>query len=350
MFGRKRKKPAPPVELTPIDSAINRVFAADGTQSREAFVSNILPILRAIHKDVANSYPGQEESSVVVLCDLLAAACSNRRSKRLPTIPSGADSNQYITSYGYALLSAICVDWYLRQFDLPASDYLGVGEKLIPASGKDELRKHDQVWSAWNGFFTGEADGGLREAAGLSACPAADPDKSKTPAVPSEQPMPLPPTQCGDRKKTPRGTPASLPTYHWAKPHVIGWEIIDTLREAIASDSIRTNKIGAFIVVDEDGRTFLKAPDVFEWCSRVLGEKATPKLLENRFCNLNIHMRTRDPRPGSTRVFTKYKGRWRKSRQTIKGYVIEYDTLLWEEKPTKAPFVILEITKKLPMP
>ncbi len=369
MFKRFKKKPDVTAEPTDLDRAVNKLYVAEGTQSRESFLTLTLPVLKSIQGDLARGFPGEADSETVALCESIAAACRRARVRQLPMNRPGTDYRKYETSYGYALVTAMCVSWYLKKFQIPTGKYFETAEKLIPRLGLENLQHHEMVWSDWKAFFTGELDGGLREVANEPPAPMPAPmyvgaDGTDVPsgerevggpaAIPSKPNEQLPAAAIvGDnpqKAERPRGMPMSLGKEQWAPPHIIGWEVVEAFRQGIVEGKIKPNKKDSFLVVDADGRTFLRSPEAFEWCARELGGDAGAKMLENRFCELNTHMRTRDPRPHRTEAYAKYKGRWRKHPSVIRGYVIEHESVLWAKNAPRAAFYIIGVTSVLPKP
>ncbi|MAT94429.1 MAG: hypothetical protein CME59_17755 [Halioglobus sp.] len=329
---------ARPAKPHPLDEPLRALYRADGTQSNHQFQQQTLPLLHALHRAARRRDPATADQSLIRLMTSIVDACRRAANVRLPLGVPVSDYRRYETRYNYALISAMAITWYREAEGLEPGEERVLAETLLPSMGLERLREEPLVWEHWQAFFSGNADGGLREIAGQSL--PTDSEAESTAVLPRS---------CGDRQeasKTPAGQHRdgtgnaflSPPSHRRANPQAKGWVLVDTIREGLRDGSLSYNDKASWVQVDKEGRTFLQVPEVFEWCHARLNPDVPPKTLINQFGRLHVCIRSRN---GQNLL----RGGRRHQNGEQQGFVIEDPALFWDGKPPTGQFFIRHLTQ-----
>ncbi len=326
------EQPQPAPIYRGLDTAVTALIEADGTQSRQMFDNLTLPLIRALGAEARRRGDVNAEQAVLSLIDDMTAACKKARDTRMPRGRPGTDYRRYETHYNYALITAMAVAWHMDQSDEDGG-HLYFAEKLIPFDGLRRMKEQVMVWSDWQAFFTGEDDGGLRWLAGRE-------HKSEATGKCAEISDPAR-KDCANyltREQIERDSKFVTPNPQvYAGEDALGWEIVHFIRDSLRNGTLTRNRRNSWVQVDREGRTFLQAPELFDWCRRNMPSPETTKCLQNRFGRLNICVRYRNKgnlmrgaRPSDKRFRT--------------GLVVADPAIFWDGYPPDERFAIQGLT------
>lgn len=320
-----------------LDGAVRALHRADGTQSRQLFQRQTLPLFQALHRAALQRDPATADQALMTLMLSIAQACQRARNHRLPRGQEGADYRRFETRYNFALISAMAIAWHMDTEALEPGQQYALAEALMPPQGLAHLRQEALVWQHWLGFFEGGEDGGLRAVAGRSELPGRAPELPASASRANAGEDTISPKQQDPTSQSATGRFLTPHRSQWANPLSKGWVLVDVIREGLRDGSLPYNSKQAWVQVDREGRTFLQVPEVFEWCYERLDADAPPKTLINQFGRLNICTRTR-----------KGQNLWRGGRRNQKayqqGFVVEDPSLLWDGEPPADQFYIRHLT------
>jgi hypothetical protein len=302
-----------------LNTAISRLWLADGTHAKEAFGQQIVPIYTALLEELRTHQPPEEaEACVLALLEETAAACDYRWSVRLPMKRPGSDYRKYEIIYTYALLTAMAIGRLREVAGSDAAPLEDLAARILPEAGRAKLQADPVVWEDWIGYFEAAELGGLYA---VSRCGAPDSSQqpeegANTPVVPDvAQVSPTPP---------PAGS---------------GSAMLTAIQTALEAGTLPYNEPGDPVQVDREGRTYLVHPAILEWCKGQLELEDDTKRLENRFSRLKVFKRS----PGGNVL---YRGRLRDRDAYSQGYLVENAAVLWRGEVPQGRFVIENITAK----
>tara|TARA_R110002110_G_scaffold415854_1_gene658283 strand:+ start:18869 stop:19876 length:1008 start_codon:yes stop_codon:yes gene_type:complete len=300
-----------------LNTAISRLWQADGTHDKDAFEQQIVPIYTALLDQLRTQLPAEEaEARVLALLQATTAACHYRWSVRLPMKRPGSDYRKYEIIYTYALLTAMAVQCLRDAIPDNTISPQDLAASILPEAGRAQLQADALVWEDWLGFFEQATLGGLYTVSRFGAPEAVAKAGATTPVIPTA--TPVNPTQ---------------------PPPGSGKAMLLAIKTALDTGTLSYNQPGDLVQVDREGRTYLVHPAILEWCKRELSLDDDTKRLENRFSRLKILKRTR----GGNLL---YRGRLRGRDAHSQGYLVEDPTCLWHKAAPQGRFVIENVTAK----
>ncbi len=114
----------------------------------------------------------------------------------------------------------------------------------------------------------------------------------------------------------------------------VGWKIVESIRQALVNDKLSFNQRGSLIQVDGAGRTFIEIPAIFEWYREQHTDGSqSEKALQNQFKRLKVTATLN----GGKDVF---RGKLLASEELKTGFVVDDESVLWEEGAPCGGFVI----------
>lgn len=300
------------------------LYRADGTTHQTQFKSLVQPMLDQVSQSAT-------DAEFQTLLSQITGALNRAVDVRFPLDRAGADYRRFETIYNYALIVVMTMAWWMQRNKWDPDTLENALEAYIPKPGLTRLKHEPDVWDDVRAFFTGGADGGLRQVSRVNWQSIA-PAPENHPLMPSADSEP----QSTSNSKSERFlTPHSS---QWANPLSKGWALVEAIREGLRDGSLPYNRKQAWVQVDREGRTFLQVPEVFEWCYERLDAEVPPKTLVNQFGRLNICTRTRK---GQNLL----RGGRRNQKAYQQGFVVEDPSLFWDGEPPADQFYIRHLTR-----
>lgn len=379
-----------------LENALVHLKHADGTQSRMAFQANTVPLIRSVHTDVSSQMSSADATDLTLaLIADLSKACTRIAHRRMPVGRPGTDYRKYETIYNYALIVGMALEW--RALKAGEGGTIDLASGLVPPSGCNRLCRYPMVWRDLENYLNADLnDGGLREVSQVPQGPllsllrsessdrqagdiagqavepgiliakgtssftqvADEPEHITSEAIShTVHDPPLPCTKVELTAGLPPGSedesvlnnpeekqPAFVSLHPDNQPdcRALGWEVVEVIRDGLATGVLPHNDAGDWVQVDPEGRTFLQVPEVFDWASQQLSKPCSGKTAFNRFKRLNITVRSRKKKSDLL------VGARRGQKPPQRGVVIEDACVLWT---TAAPrpaqtFVIRHLTKR----
>ena len=314
---------ATPPPVTPVPQVYLPLYRADDTLPADQFARLVVPMLEVVRE-------AADDEVFRALLERITAAQHRAANVRFPLGRPGADYRRFETVYNYALTAVMVTAWWMERHQWGPDALKRALATCVPAPGLARLQREPEVWQDMRAFFTGDADGGLRQVSGtqwLLATPAHPPITGGQ-ATPSAKPR----NDAGsERFLTPKRS-------QWANPLANGWVLVEAIRDGLRDGSLPYNRHQAPVQVDREGRTFLQVPEVFEWCYERLDAEVPPKTLINQFGRLNICTRTRK---GQNLL----RGGRRNQKAYQQGFVVEDPNLFWDGEPPADQFYIRHLTR-----
>ena len=323
LFGKSGKATETPLLTTAIPPCYAQVYRADGTLPTSDFTSLVVPMFERVREAAG-------DAEFQVLIETISAALNRAANVRFPLGRPGTDYRRFETLYNYALMVVMATAWWMERNQLGPEALESALEACVPAQGLARLKHEPEAWQDVLAFFTGEADGGLRQVSGMPWQSAPPAPKSRA-SIPTGETAPKRTAGTGsERFLTPHSS-------QWANPLSKGWVLVDAIRDGLRDGSLPYNRKQSWVHVDREGRTFLQVPEVFQWCYERLDVDVSPKTLVNQFGRLNICTRTRK---GQNLL----RGGRRNQKTYQQGFVVEDPELFWDGKPPADQFYIRHLT------
>lgn len=294
-----------------LNSAISRLWRAQGSHSQANFQSQMVPMYTGLLEVLKqNQTHDAAEQTLMNLLDDTAAACRHRWKLRLPMKRPGSDYRKYEMVYTDALVTAMAVGCLIAQSDVKSPEQRA--RQILPEEIFSRLKADPLVWEDWLGYFHQADIGGLY---GVSIC-------------------------ASPVKRNPRETVGKSPTavrQTNPPPEGSGRAMLEAIRKALADGSLSFNQPCDAVQVDRQGRTFLEQPKILKWCIDQLALDDDLKRAKGRFNRLKVHKR-------SEKGHQLYYGRRGKHDRRRLGYVLENPAVLWCEAAPAGQFEIEQVT------
>ena len=331
-------KPALPQPPSSMEVALQDLFYADGTLSRQQFTNLVVPLLKHLHAACVKDDPNRADDQFSDVIAAISQACHRLANHRLPLGQGADDYRRYETHYNYALITAMAIGWYVKHSASNTRNPLALLARWVPPEGQARLQREPQVWQHWQGYFSGEEDGGLRVIASDTVALGehavspleAHPLRPNTTALPAGAST-TPGSTTSPDVEPPQGKPR-------ANPLARGWRVVEAIRAGLREGSLAYNRPNAPVQVDAEGRTFLQVPEVFEWCAAQLPGSESPKTLMYQFDRLGLCTRT----PKGRNLL---RGGRRDQARYQQGFVVEDATIFWEDAAPADQFYIRHLTR-----
>ena len=310
---------------TAIPSRYRPVYRADGTLHTDHFASLVVPMFEQVRGAAS-------DAEFQTLLDKITAALNRAANVRFPLDRPGTDYRRFETIYNYALMVVMATAWWMERNKMGLEALERALGTCVPAQGLARLKHESEVWRDVLAFFTGAADGGLRQVSDSHWQPVTSVPANNPPATSGAG---KPVTNSAERCKSER-----FLTPHKNKkagPLAKGWVLVETIRNGLADGSLPLNAKGAPVQVDREGRTFLQVPEVFEWCQQRMASAVPARTLANQFSRLGICTRTR----GGKDLL---RGGRRSQKRYQQGFVVEEAQIFWDGPPPADDFYILHLT------